>query len=325
MNLPTTVLDPMVEHYLQHWRALGRAYSKDQRVLESLRQFLSLHGVADLDQKGFDAWSRTFTGLSANVRRERQRMVHKFCLFRQRSEPNCFVPDINRFARPVPCALPTIFGDAEVARMLAACQQLRPHPHSPLLPYVMRLAIVLLYTAGLRRGELPRLTLADVNASDGILHIRESKHHKSRFVPLSADASRELQQYLKRRLAPPFSATPDSPLLCHLHRKGCLQGFTVVGFGSSVRKLLRASGVRSAEGSIPRIMDFRHSFAIGALLRWYRQGSDVQVQLPKLAMYMGHVSILSTAHYLRWIPALAEAANKRFESQFGHLIDGGAP
>ena len=46
--------------------------------------------------------------------------------------------------------------------------------------------------------------------------------------------------------------------------------------------------------------------------------------LPKLAMYMGHISIVSTAYYLRWIPQLAAAASHRLETHFGHLITGGA-
>ncbi|WP_408733516.1 tyrosine-type recombinase/integrase [Pseudomonas sp. LS1212] len=69
--------------------------------------------------------------------------------------------------------------------MLAAAEQLSPVPTSPLRPAVLRLAVVLLYTAGLRRGELLRLTLADADSAQGVLHIRESKFHKSRFVPLS--------------------------------------------------------------------------------------------------------------------------------------------
>ena len=46
--------------------------------------------------------------------------------------------------------------------------------------------------------------------------------------------------------------------------------------------------------------DLRHSFAVEALMRWYESGADVQANLPKLAMYMGHVSIVSTAYYLRF-------------------------
>ena len=64
----------------------------------------------------------------------------------------------------------------------------------------------------------------------------------------------------------------------------------------------------------------RHSFAVQALIRWYREGADVQSQLPKLAMYMGHVSIVSTAYYLRFVPEVASLASERFERGFGDLL-----
>lgn len=93
--------------------------------------------------------------------------------------------------------------------MLTAAEQLGPGPPSPLW-----LTIVLLYTAGVRRGEPLRRTLSDADSAQGVLHIRESKFHKSRFVPLSQDTHHELRVYLKQRLASLFSITPNSPLLC---------------------------------------------------------------------------------------------------------------
>lgn len=86
---------------------------------------------------------------------------------------------------------------------------------------------------------------------------------------------------------------------------------------------MESANVRGWDGRRPRVHDFRHSFAVQCLLRWYRQGADVQSNLPKLAMYMGHVSIVSTAYYLRWIPELAQAASDRFEASFGSLVSGG--
>jgi hypothetical protein len=61
------------------------------------------------------------------------------------------------------------------------------------------------------------------------------------------------------------------------------------------------------------------------LKRWYQDGRDVQSELPKLAMYMGHVSIASTAHYLRYMPAVVELASNRFGKAFGDIVQGGAP
>jgi integrase len=84
--------------------------------------------------------------------------------------------------------------------------------------------------------------------------------------------------------------------------------------------LFEAAGVRDHDGRYPRIHDLRHAHAVEALRRWYAEGADVQVNLPKLALCMGHVSIVSTAHYLRWMPAVIEQANERFEHSCGTLI-----
>jgi integrase/recombinase XerD len=91
----------------------------------------------------------------------------------------------------------------------------------------------------------------------------------------------------------------------------------------ALHALFDAAGVRNSEGRCPRIQDIRHAFAVEALLRWYRSGADVQVLLPKLALYMGHVSIASTAYYLRRMPAVLARASERFEHSFGRLVQGG--
>ncbi len=104
MNAPTfcTALDAPVKRYLGKQRALGRGYANEERVLASLRTFLTNAGATDLDQELFDGWCQSFSRLTANVRRNRQRIVRNFCLYRRRTESDCFVPDINRFPRPCP-------------------------------------------------------------------------------------------------------------------------------------------------------------------------------------------------------------------------------
>ena len=317
-----TALDPTIDRYLQGRRALGRAYVHEEAVIGELRRFLMNSGCTELDHAVFEVWCKSHGHLAANTRRNRQRIVRNFCLYRQRTEPTCFVPDINRFPRRVPHAPPVIIGPADVARMLTVTGRLAPNANSPLRPAVMRLAVVLLYTAGLRRGELLRLTLADIDPRHGILRIRESKFHKSRIIPLSPDASQELRTYLRKRLRSSLGSSADSPLLCNT--KGGMRGYTGTGLRIGIQTLFRLANVRGADGRIPRVHDFRHSFAVGALLRWYRQGADVQSSLPKLAMYMGHVSIVSTAYYLRWMPELAAIASVRLETHFGHLVTGEA-
>ena len=314
----SSAIDRSIDRYLERQRALGRAYRTEEDVLRSLSRSLVSRGLANIDLPAFDQWCASHQGLTANVRRNRQRIVRNWCLYRQREEPSCFVPDPNRFPRSHPHQAPVIVAPDQIARMLLAADAVRPSVNSSLRPKVLRLATVLLYSAGLRRGELIGLQLGDVNPRDAVLRIRQSKFHKSRWVPLSRDAGAELRHYLQQRQRQWGMPAPCDPLLCHGTRR--CSGYTGTGLSDGLHELMEAAGVHGWDGRRPRIHDLRHSFAIQCLLRWYRQGADVQSQLPKLAMYMGHVSIASTAYYLRWIPELAQAASDRFEASFGDLV-----
>jgi integrase len=139
-------------------------------------------------------------------------------------------------------------------------------------------------------------------------------------VPLSASAQAELQRYLQARRQAGLDERPTAPLLCTLHSRA----YTGMGFFNSFKLLLRGAGIQDSTGRCPRVQDFRHSFAVSALLRWYETDADVQSNLPKLALYMGHVSIVSTAYYLRWMPAVVSQASARFERSCAGVIEGGA-
>jgi integrase/recombinase XerD len=313
-----TLLGPWIAAWLRHQRSLGRGYNAEQWILAHLQRFVESSHATDLDQAGFDRWCASFAHLSATTRRGRQLAVRKFCLFRQRTEPDCFVPDPLYFVRLCPYRRPVIIEPSQVEQMLMVADSLAPTTNSPLLPAAMHLAIVVLYTAGLRRGELARLALEDVERQTGVLRIRTSKFHKSRLVPLSPTAHDALRAYLRQRLAAPFDTAPSSALLCW-GRHG-RHGYTGPGLGQAINRLLVAADVLDTEGRRPRVHDMRHSFAVQALMRWYRDGADVQSSLPRLAIYIGHVSIVSTAHYLHFIPAMRQLASERFEVAFGHVV-----
>jgi site-specific recombinase XerD len=205
--------------------------------------------------------------------------------------------------------------------MLSLASKLQPTSVSPLRPRALRLAVVLFYTSGLRLSELLRLTMGDVEEQGAVLRIRESKFHKSRLVPLSTSATGELQSYLVQRRKK-FAAHARAPLLCTRHGAP-IRPFSAPGLQCAMKSLFKAAGVCDEQGKLPRVHDLRHSFAVQALIRWYKEGADVQTNLPKLALYMGHVSIESSAYYLHWVPTLRSLASKRFEQKFGRLVKGG--
>lgn len=305
-----SLLAPVIARYVAVKQALGRCFEAPHYHLTKLDRFLASRHAPDLDAETFAMWCSTLKHLAPSVRRQRMRIVYQFCLFRRRSEQDCFVPDPSQFPPTQPRSRPHIFTESEIARLLIAAEALPPNAPSPLQRQVARIAVVLLFTTGLRRGELVRLTLGDFDAAERVLLIRQTKFHKSRLIPLSDDAAREMVRYLRERRRSGFPCAADAPLLLNHH--GGLTGYTGTGFAGLMRKLFRQSGVRTATGRTPRVHDLRFSFAVHALLRWYRAGIDVQALLPALTTYMGHGSIASTQYYLTFVDDLAQAACDRF-------------
>jgi integrase len=324
----STPLNGAIAEFVAHQRVFGRGYCHQEYVLKALGRFASRRSAVDLNATLFEAWCKDQQHLSPNTLYGRQLLVRKLCLFRRRRDPRCFVPDATGFARPRPHPRPVIVTPSQIATMLRAADRLSSHRDSAHRAATMRIAVVLLYTAGLRRGELVRLRLADVDAKEGVLHIRESKFHRSRWVPLSSDARRELREYLRKRTSTQCDQRPVAPLLCNRNRPYRHAGwhpYCGEGLAQGIKSLFNRAGVRDPQGRCPRVHDIRHSYAVETLMRCYRQGGDVQTHLPKIALYMGHVNIVSTAYYLHFIPEIATLASNRFERRFSHLIESRRP
>ena len=313
-----SAIGPVIACYVALKQALGRRYHLQRYLLTLFDRFLASGEYLDLTADSFSAWCSSIKHLMPSGRRMRMQVVRQFCLYRRRSEPNCFVPDSSQFPPPQPKPLPHIFSENEIARLLQAADALHTYEFSPLYPQVARLALVLLYTSGLRRGEVVRLALGDYDLLERVLLVRDSKFHKSRIVPLSPDAVCEIQRYLEARDRHGFPRSPDAPLL--IHRRGGISAYSGNGLRVMMQRLSRTAGVRTVTGGLPRVHDLRFTFAFHALLRWYRTGADVQTRLPALSTYMGHVSILSTEYYLPLLDVLAQETSERFEQHCARFL-----
>jgi integrase/recombinase XerD len=313
-------LGPVFLRYVELKRVLGRDFSLGSRVLHSLDQFLGDpdNNSPDLTSRAFQQWCRAQEKVSSGVRRSRMRTVYNFCLYRRRTEPRCFVPDLSTFPLAHPGIRPYIFSESDTARLLAASSCLRRFSTSPLRPEVIALAISLLYTTGMRRGELLGLTVSDYDSKEGTLLIRDSKFHKSRVLPLHRDMVNEINHHLQLRRKWHLPMKSETPLMWNSIGGG--RPYTATGLRLNLRTLFNRCNIRTAKGPSPRIHDFRFSFAANALLRWYRAGVDVGSKLPFLATYLGHVSIASTYYYLQFIEPLRTLASKRFADHYEKLV-----
>lgn len=308
-----------IRDYIQLKRSLGRAYGVETKTLYSFNALLKEHypKATELTPEMFSDWCSSLFHLSPTVRRRRMYIVHNFCLYRTRSYPKTFIPDILTFPKEHQSITPYIFSESEIARLISAAGSLHPYKYLPLRAQTLRLAIILLYATGLRRGELLGLKLGDFNLNEETLLIQNTKFHKSRIVPLSSSVAKEIYNYLSLRCKERLPMDTASPLILN----SCAnKAYTGTGLTHNFSALCSVLKIFTRKGKTPRIHDFRHTFAVRVLQRWYQKGEDVQIKLPLLSTYMGHVSINSTYYYLQFIEGISSQACTRFYENFGKAI-----
>ncbi len=304
-------------------RALGRRYTAEATVLRHWDNFVRRRypHARQVRAEMFSNWTKTLVSLTSTGSRSFHRIVRNFLLFHARTHPGTFIPDRLTFPKNAPVVTPRLVSAVEMARALAAVRQLPPSAGNPLRAETFHLGLLLLFCCGLRRRELLRLTLADIQAEQTVLHIRCSKFHKSRLVPLSPSVTVALQRCLQQRSQKRLPMGPSAPLMWSPRPSS--EVYAAESLGTVWHQVCVSTKLLNEQGHPPRLHDLRHSCAVLVLQQWYAQGADVQAKLPHLAAYLGHVSAVSTHYYLKLTPELRQAASRRFHQRFAPLFTHG--
>jgi integrase/recombinase XerD len=318
-----STLAASLQRFLDLKRTLGRRYRDEATILSHWDDFLFRHypKARKVRAEMFSRWTQDLRHLSPTVRRHWQRLIRNWLLFHARDHAGTFIPDRRIFPRRTPAHPPRLVSETELARILQAARQVPPSASNPLRAETIALGLLLLFCCGLRRGELLRLKLGDLDRDQRLLRIMETKFHKSRLVPLDPTVASQLEHYLQERGRRKLPMAPEAFLLWSGRR--CPEVFAANSLLSLWQRLCMTAQVLDEQGHPPRLHDLRHSFAVHALQRWYTQDADVQTRLPHLATYLGHVSVVSTAYYLHLTPELRQSASQRFHRRFGPLFTTG--
>jgi integrase len=317
----TADLAAAVADFLAHKRALGRKYQTEEATLRLLLGFAERHGVADLRQ----LTPALLEGFVASRPRTRARSVNHlvgilgcfldWAVTQQRLQ----VAPLHRTRRrQTDQRLPFLFDLVHARQLLDAAAALPDNPRAIGRGPTYHAIFALCYGLGLRAGEACGLRLNDLDARRQLLIVRGGKFGKSRLMPHGPRIGELLAHQIDRRTgrgaghSAGLGAGPgDGPLFSFDGRRSVHPGSASHTFHRLVNEL----AVPVPEGvAPPHLHCLRHSFAVGCLLRWYRDGVDPQTRLYRLSTFMGHVDPASTAIYLTITPQLLAEANHRFEA-----------
>jgi len=311
-----SALAPYLHQFVEEKRALGYRYHAQAQWLVAFDRFLLERGITspDLPKEVVGAWACRRPHESISTQQNRIRLVQQLGLFLTRRGFSPYLPGGHLVPRGRSPFVPHIFTQEQVSRFLAAADRMQPSLHSPRREVMLPLLFRLLYGCGLRSSEARRLRIRDVDLARRLLVIREGKFRKDRLVPIAPSLAARLQSYLTTHAC---SREADD-LLFPAPDGGPLAPQTI---HDAFRQLLWACRIsHGGRGRGPRLHDFRHTFAVHRLMRWYREGMDLGAALPILATYLGHLSLCGTQRYLRLTAEIYPDLIAALQARFGEVI-----
>ena len=183
-----------------------------------------------------------------------------------------------------PERLPVILSEEEVARLI----------ESAVTSY-HRVILMTLYGTGLRRQELCRLKVTDIDSQRMVVHVRQGKGNKDRDVTLSPRLLEVLRAYWKWRkpktyLFPSYyPSRQEKPITSHM-------------VWYAVREAAQRAGIQKKVS--PHLL--RHSWATHLLER----GTDLKT----IQVLLGHVDLEATTIYLHLSQRHMQAVNNPIEA-----------
>ena len=158
--------------------------------------------------------------------------------------------------------VPHIYTDQELAALFTETDRCHYCSQVPFRHLVMPVLFRTIYACGLRCSEARLLRPDDVDTGAGVLQIRDAKGGKDRQVPVSEPLRARLADYHARidgRTGRDwfFPGRAGLPL-------------TVVNIDKNFRRFLWQARIpHGGRGHGPRVHDFRHTFAVNNLRRWF--------------------------------------------------------
>lgn len=285
MAEPTT---PLRQRMIGDMRMRNMSPLTQAAYIRSVKNFAAFHGRSP-DRLSFED-ARTYQLHLVSRGLQPQTINQIICALRFLYTVTLRKPEASRelpLARR-PDKLPAVLSPEEVARFLDAVSDPK-----------YRAAFATIYAAGLRVSEVVALTVGDIDSARMVIHVRQGKGRKDRFVMLSEQLLAILRAYWRGQRPKTWlfpSADPERPITPRSVQRACQITTEVAGLDKKVT-----------------VHTLRHCFATHLL----EQGVDIRV----IQDLLGHRHITSTSRYAR----VALNVIRQVQSPLEHLTFGALP
>ncbi len=284
-------LNHLLPGYLEELKLLNRSLltiRNERNALKQLFRFLEGESITELDRLNSEAitlyqeeltYRLTDKGkqLSALTRQKYLCTLRNFTSYLH--EKDYLARDLGKDIKlpQHPKRLPKVILDASEIKKLLAAPNMRTNDG-----YRNRIILELLYDTGIRAAEMAAVTTADLDLTNGYLHIRSGKGARDRVVPVSSKVCKLIKNYLLM-IRPVMVKGKETSLV--VNRWGTKMTPTAIWY--AVKTSTKHAGIK--KNISPHT--FRHSCATHML----KNGAPIR----HIQELLGHESLESTQIYTK--------------------------
>jgi len=243
----------------------GKSYSCVQNYLLQISKLVLFYNRSPLELSNVEI-EDFLVYIRKNESPSLSRFKHLVCGLRHifaiydRDDLQVILPKVRQ-----PKMLPVVFSKEEIRLLLKTPDNIKH-----------RLILGTIYDSGLRISEARFLLISDIDLNRRMLHVRQSKYKKDRYVPISEMLVRGINQYIKEYKP------------CYYLFNGRKKGFPMSE--TSIQRIMRITLKKCKIEKKASIHSLRHSYATHLL----EDGLDIV----SLKNQLGHADIKNTMTYI---------------------------
>jgi len=309
-----SILGEIISDYINEKRATGYKFIKGCSLLKRFDTLVAKEHLVEkkLPKELVLSWTEKRPNETISTRNGRISIVRGLAKYMARLGYEAYIFPAAAVTIARYSYVPYIFSKKELKNIFTICDRYPVSDVSPNRHLILPLLFRMLYGCGLRISEALNLKLDEVDLKKGTLFIRGAKFGKERIVPMAETLTARCRKYAGK-----------------VHKyESCNSFFFPSPYGghyteNTIYNLFRGilwKAMISHSGKGPRLHDIRHSFSVHCLKKWVLNKEDLMTLLPYLSVYLGHVDLRGTQHYLRLTADLYPEIIASVEQNFSFLI-----
>jgi integrase len=241
-----------VTDYLGMRRAMGFKVEGLSKLLLSFVAFCEARGATRVQNDLAVQWAtaRVKVPVSDALFARRMDAVRIFARYQHALDPATEIPAEALGSRRYRPKEPNVFSENEILALLAAADTLSPRFKA----LTWRTLIGLLAATGMRPGEACHLTVSDIDLTNGVIQVLQTKFGKSRLVFIHPTTATVVARYLQARQEWVGTAARACPTVFVNSRRGALNPDAL---GVTFKQIVAVAGLTTEPGRRPaRLHDY---------------------------------------------------------------------